>query len=144
MPDLATQIDIKAPPDEVWAVLTDFAAYPEWNPFLRELRGEAVEGCSLSLCIRSKRGDERQFWARILKFRAPAHLCWQAELIGGGLLRGECGFALQVCNGGTRVDQVVRFSGPLAALVRGNMAQEVHASAEAMGQALRARVEEVR
>jgi uncharacterized membrane protein len=33
------QIHMKAPAQRVWQVLTDFAAYPEWNPFIRRVNG---------------------------------------------------------------------------------------------------------
>jgi Polyketide cyclase / dehydrase and lipid transport len=33
---LDSSIDIDAGPERVWEVLTDFGAYPEWNPFMAE------------------------------------------------------------------------------------------------------------
>ena len=33
MPDLLLDIEIAASPERVWSVLTDFAAYPAWNPY---------------------------------------------------------------------------------------------------------------
>jgi len=41
---IETAIDIAAPPLAVWNVLVDFAAYPDWNPFIRRLHGEATVG----------------------------------------------------------------------------------------------------
>jgi len=38
---IATEILIQAPPTRVWQVLTDFGAYPQWNPFIVSLQGEA-------------------------------------------------------------------------------------------------------
>src|SRR5208337_3854746 len=35
MKEIHTEIEINAPAEKVWKVLTDFAAYPEWNPFVR-------------------------------------------------------------------------------------------------------------
>jgi hypothetical protein len=34
---LAPPVDIDAPPELVWEVITDFAAYPGWNPFNRAI-----------------------------------------------------------------------------------------------------------
>ena len=39
MIQVETEIDIAAPPERVWEVLTDFAAFPGWNPMLPEVRG---------------------------------------------------------------------------------------------------------
>jgi hypothetical protein len=38
--DVNTRIVIQASPAQVWGVLNDFAAYPEWNPHLRPLAGQ--------------------------------------------------------------------------------------------------------
>jgi uncharacterized protein YndB with AHSA1/START domain len=39
MSAITTDILIKAPPERVWAVLMDFAAYPAWNPFIISIEG---------------------------------------------------------------------------------------------------------
>jgi hypothetical protein len=33
-----TEIQISAPVDRIWKALTDFGAYPEWNPFIKSVR----------------------------------------------------------------------------------------------------------
>ncbi len=46
MKHLHTEIQIEADPAEVWAVLTDFDRYPDWNPFLVDVRGDAEPGAT--------------------------------------------------------------------------------------------------
>lgn len=46
-PSISTEIDIAAPPNAVWAVLTDFDRYNEWNPFIVKLSGDK-QGRSIS------------------------------------------------------------------------------------------------
>ena len=41
---IATAVDIDAPADAIWRMLVDFDAYPDWNPFIRRLVGEAKVG----------------------------------------------------------------------------------------------------
>ncbi|MBI4544746.1 MAG: SRPBCC family protein [Gemmatimonadetes bacterium] len=44
MKELYAEIDIEASAERVWQVLTDFAAYPEWNPFMRSISGTLEQG----------------------------------------------------------------------------------------------------
>jgi uncharacterized protein YndB with AHSA1/START domain len=37
---LVAEIEIAAPAQRVWEILTDFAAYRQWNPFMPRLDGE--------------------------------------------------------------------------------------------------------
>lgn len=45
MPELVIQLDLAAPPEHVWSVLTDFAAYPQWNPY------QTIEGKAEALAM---------------------------------------------------------------------------------------------
>jgi hypothetical protein len=36
---VSSDIPLEATPDQVWAVLTDFASYPEWNPLIKAASG---------------------------------------------------------------------------------------------------------
>src|SRR5262249_23547473 len=47
--EVETTIDIPATPREVWAVLTDFPAYPAWHPYLKEITGTAARDQILTL-----------------------------------------------------------------------------------------------
>jgi len=51
---LRAQIDIHASPQRVWQVLTDFGAYPQWNPFMTRADGTPTKAStSPSACSRS-------------------------------------------------------------------------------------------
>ncbi|VVB87011.1 Polyketide cyclase / dehydrase and lipid transport [uncultured archaeon] len=47
MKELRTEIEIQASADRVWQILTDFASFPEWNPFIRRAKGETVKGARI-------------------------------------------------------------------------------------------------
>ena len=66
--EIRTEIEIAAPPSEVWRVLLDFRRYPEWNPFIVELKGEAKTGAALDLTISLPNSNsERVVRAQLLK-----------------------------------------------------------------------------
>jgi hypothetical protein len=37
---LSSEILINSSAENVWAIITDFPSYPNWNPFIRRLTGE--------------------------------------------------------------------------------------------------------
>ena len=46
---LVSEIEIDATAEQVWEVLTDFAAYPAWNPFIVSAVGSAEVGTTVTL-----------------------------------------------------------------------------------------------
>ena len=44
MKELYSEIEIAASAERVWRLLTDFASYPRWNPFIRSIGGRPIPG----------------------------------------------------------------------------------------------------
>lgn len=53
------ELEIDAPADTVWAVLTDFDAYGEWNPFVPEVRCDLRVGGAIEMQVKLR--DKPQF-----------------------------------------------------------------------------------
>jgi hypothetical protein len=51
----SASIEIEAPAPVVWSVLTDFARYPEWNPFTIEVRTHLCVGDPVDMRVRMMR-----------------------------------------------------------------------------------------
>jgi hypothetical protein len=48
---IRTSIDIVVSPTRLWSVLTDFPAYPTWNPFTTSIEGKLQPGAQLRVTI---------------------------------------------------------------------------------------------
>ena len=44
MKQIRTEVEIESSPDRIWQVLTDFAAFPGWNPFIKSVTGDLEPG----------------------------------------------------------------------------------------------------
>ena len=51
MKELRSEIEITASARRVWEILTDFAGFPQWNPFIRRARGNLVVGERLDILM---------------------------------------------------------------------------------------------
>jgi hypothetical protein len=49
--ELYSQIEIRASPERIWEILSDFLNYPDWNPFIRNIQGKAVVGERITVDI---------------------------------------------------------------------------------------------
>ena len=54
MKEIRTEIIINTSKEEVWSILTNFSEYPEWNPFIRSLEGQAVKDTKLVATLHLK------------------------------------------------------------------------------------------
>jgi hypothetical protein len=145
MKDLQADIIIQAPPASVWQVLTDFASFPAWNPFLREAKGDISPGATLAVCIRPPGTRAMRFQATVLNVEANRELVWLGRFWGiRGLLEGEQHFAIEnLSTDAVRLTQRATFTGLLTALppLSGILAQRLQRGMTAMNQALKDRVE---
>lgn len=140
MREISTYVDIDANPGHVWEVLTDFARYPDWNPYIRELTGEIRVGATLALRTQPAKGRPVNFKARVTAVTEGIELRWAGGLPVPGLFGGDHGFALSPHNGGTRVIQDERFSG-LLVLVMSSIIDRTLENFERMNQPLKEWVE---
>lgn len=49
--EIKTEILINATPEKVWSILTSFDNYPNWNPFIKSIKGEAKVGNKIKVCM---------------------------------------------------------------------------------------------
>ncbi len=116
--ETATEID--AAPARIWAILTDFAAMPAWNPFIKEISGKLTTGTRLSVLIAPPGKSSMRFKPTVTMVNPERELRWLGRMIIAGILDGEHYFLLDPIGGGrTRFVQGEKFSGILLPLLAG-------------------------
>lgn len=53
-------LEVNAPAEAVWEVISDFAAYREWNPFVVDARCELKPGGAIEMQVKLKDRPQRQ------------------------------------------------------------------------------------
>lgn len=134
-----TETEIEASPERVWAVLTDFAGYPAWNPLITDASGTLAVGETLTLRMMPG-GKPQTFTPEVLAVRENAELRWLGALRWSWLFSGEHRFALSGVGDGTRLVQSEVFRGVLVPLLR-TMIDQAERDFRALNAALKERVE---
>lgn len=137
---ISTTIDVDATPQAVWEVLTDFAAYDEWNPFMR-IEGTSEVGARLVVHMTPEGSRGMTFKPKVVAATAGQELRWLGRLGFGGVFDGEHSFVLTPhADGSTRLAHGEHFSGILVSLLGGTV-KKAEAGFDAFNQALKERVE---
>ena len=143
MKTLAAKIDVEAPPDRVWDVLTDFPSYPQWNPFMFSVEGTAEAGAHLRIGMQRRGGMVLRFGAQVVVADPPRELAWTGEGLRGhwpGLVRGDRRVVIEpLASGGSRVEMLTTFTGALAPLM--GWLERYREAFDEMEAALKARAE---
>jgi hypothetical protein len=122
MKRIATTIDIDASAGTVWRILTDFAAYPDWNPFIRRLSGELVVGARLQVTIQPPGRRPMSFRPVVQRVEPERELRWLGRFLLPGLFDGEHGFVIEQRADGCRLHHEETFNGLLVPLFGGMLA----------------------
>ena len=89
MKEVKTEIVINASASKVWKILIDFPRYPEWNPFVREVKGKIAVGEKLKIYVKPKNGRGMHFDATLVSINPNKELRWTGRLFFPGILDGE-------------------------------------------------------
>ena len=141
MLELRTEIEIDAPVERVWEVLTDFDRFPDWNPFIRRIHGNAQVGSRLDVFLGASGTRGMQFRPIVTTVVPNRELRWLGRLGLPRLFDGEHIFQIEPL-GSTRARfiQRERFRGLLVPLMARSLNRDARRGFEEMNQALRARV----
>lgn len=141
MKQIETEIIIEDSIFHVWQVLMDFKAYPEWNPFIRSIRGKKEVGHQLQVEFHTLKGKTMHFEPVVLKANANDEFRWRGKLGIRGIFDGEHYFALEEMGAQqTRFIHGEFFSGILVGIM-GNVLKDTEKSFELMNQALKLKCE---
>ncbi len=142
MKELKTAIAIDAAPSVVWQILMDFPAYPDWNPFIRSIQGQALPGAQLVARLQPPGGQAMTFKPTVLVADPEREFRWRGKLIVPGLFDGEHRFQIESL-AANRVQFIhsEQFSGLLVPLLAKSLDTNVRQGFEAMNRALKARAE---
>ena len=142
MAELRTEIDIDAPAEGVWQVLLDFDAYPQWNPFITSIEGEAREDGRLKARIKPVGRTGVTIKPTVLRVAPQEEFRWRGRLLLPGIFTGEHSFRLEPNDrGGVRFLHEERFTGLLTPLMLLWIGKGTERGFEAMNAALKARAE---
>ncbi len=135
-------LEIEAPAEVVWQVLTDFDAYGEWNPFVVEAT------CALDV------GSAMDMRVRVLPFMAQSQrewvtsvepgrgFCYAMSMTPGRALRSErCHRVEPLLPERCRYESRFEIAGPLSAVVKGLLGGQLRRGFGEMSAAVKVRAE---
>ena len=138
---IKTETLINAPAERVWAEMTDFAAFPSWNPFVREASGRLEPGEQLKIRLQLDR-MKMTFKPRVTVVEPARELRWLATLGRPRVFDVDRGFVIEPRDGGVLFVMSEKCTGWLTPVMFAtNLEAQLYRGYDAFNDALRRRVE---
>jgi len=131
---------INASPAKVWSVLTDAAAYGEWNSEILGIDGRIALGERIRAQVKLGSGVVRKVGLRVTRLDDTATMEWTGGL-PFGLFVGLRTFTVAPAGNGTKFHMHIRMSGPLASLI-GKSVGDRQPEADSFAASLKSRAEQ--
>jgi len=136
--EVRSEIEINSYPESVWKILTDFATYDQWNPFINKINGLPREGDKIDIYIETPSGKKRKYSPKVTKVEEGRELRWFGKSFLPGFLNAEHIFTIEELQPQhVRFVQREVFEGLLAGLFGKGMDSDVRQGFEDMNTALK-------
>src|SRR5688572_24035486 len=89
MKELNNEVEIRASAERVWQLLTDFARFPQWNPFMHRASGEPKTGARLEITFKAAGAARTIARPTVLHVEPNRELSWMERSLIPGLLGVE-------------------------------------------------------
>ncbi|MDQ4050292.1 MAG: SRPBCC domain-containing protein [Thermoproteota archaeon] len=143
MKEIRSEIEIDSNPESVWEILTDFASYDQWNPFINRIVGLPRRGEKIDIHIETPGRKKRKYSPTITKVEEGRELRWAGKSSLPGFLNAEHIFIIEETQPGhVRFIQREVFDGLLTLLIRKGFDTDVRQGFAEMNEALKKRVEQ--
>ncbi len=136
-----TTFPVAAPASAVWAVLTDFERYGEWNPSLPSIRGDLRPGAEVALTLGMPGRPSAKVKARLGRVEPDRCLTWDGNAGADWLFAGHRELVIEPADDGVLVTHVEDVSGALFPVFRLVMGSAIQRSHDAFNAALKSRCE---
>ena len=142
MKTISTEILINTSKEKVWNILSDFPAYPDWNPFITEISGELKNGSRLNVVLKIDEKKESKFNPELISVIPGEKFCWRGKLVMKGVFDGTHYFILEETEDGkTLLTHGENFQGFLAGFILKRIKSETLAAFERMNLAMKEKAE---
>lgn len=143
MKSIKTEILINADIKTVWNILMDFDAYPQWNPFIKEISGNPEVGKPIRAVMDLGEGQKDFIvFPTVTVNNNHSHFAWLGHLWVKGIFNGMHHFELKQEGNKTRFLQYENFTGILSGILFAIVGKKTENGFEAMNEALRRLAEE--
>jgi hypothetical protein len=142
MREIRTAIEINASPEKVWQIITGFEAFPDWNPFIKRISGDASVGGRLDVFLQPPDANGMGFKPTVLKSDTASEFRWKGRVMMPGVFDGEHYFIIEpLQENRVRFIHGEKFSGILVPLFGGTITKAKRGFEE-MNEALKKRAEQ--
>jgi uncharacterized protein YndB with AHSA1/START domain len=115
--EYAVEVDIRAPAQRVWDLLTDAAGFPRWNSTVTKIEGEIRDGQKLAIRVPI---SERTFTPSVSDVKPGQTMTWSDGF--APMFRGVRTFVLTPGDGGvTHFRMAERLSGLMLPMIGGSL-----------------------
>lgn len=135
-------VEINAPREQVWDILTDLKQYPQWNPFTYRVVTTLAIGDPVDLYVRFKKRGEVLQQEQVRIVQKPERLAWGMKMLAPSILCAQRDQVLTALDDRRCTYQTWdAFSGLLTPLVMALFKSDIEGGFNAMAEALKVRAE---